>query len=84
MDLKGTFEQAAIDVKKLTQKPSNDELLELYSLYKQATEGDVKGTRPGLLDIKGRAKFDAWTKKKGMTAEVAMESYVTLVKKLSQ
>lgn len=84
MDLKATFEQAAVDVKKLSVRPTNDELLELYSLYKQATEGDVNGTRPGILDLKGRAKYDAWARKKGMAAPTAMESYVNLVQKLKK
>jgi len=84
MDLKATFEKAAEDVKKITDRPSNEDLLELYALYKQATEGDVKGTRPGLLDLKGRAKYDAWALKKGMAAPTAMESYVNLVQKLKK
>jgi diazepam-binding inhibitor (GABA receptor modulating acyl-CoA-binding protein) len=35
------FDKAAEDVKNLKQTPSDDELLELYALYKQATVGDV-------------------------------------------
>ena len=59
--------------------PSQDQLLSLYGLYKQANLGDVSGKRPGMLDIKGRAKFDAWTKRKGDSKEGAMKSYVELV-----
>ena len=58
-DLKIAFEKAQDDVKKMTQKPSNDVLLKLYSLYKQSSEGDVSGKRPGITDFKGRAKYDA-------------------------
>ena len=56
------FAEAKGRVEQLTKRPTNDQLLELYAFYKQATEGDVTGSRPGLLDLKGRAKFDAWTK----------------------
>lgn len=76
------FGEAQQRVLKLKTKPSNETLLELYSLYKQATEGDAKGQRPGLLDIRGRAKYDAWVLKKGMTQEEAMEVYVDLVDRL--
>jgi len=81
-DLKAQFEQAQKDVKTLTKRPSNEDLLTLYSLFKQATDGDVKGARPGMLDMVGRAKYDAWTKLKGTNAEQAMKSYLAVVKKL--
>ena len=73
------FAEAQERVQKLSQTPSNDELLDLYALYKQATAGDASGKRPGMLDIKGRAKFDAWKKRKGMSREQAMQQYVELV-----
>ena len=78
------FEDAQKRVKTLTEAPSNDELLELYALYKQATVGDVSGSRPGMMDFKGRAKFDAWTKKKGGSKEASMTSYVALVGRLTK
>lgn len=81
-DLRATFEQASQDIHKLTSRPSNEQLLSLYAFYKQATEGDVKGSRPGMLDLKGRAKFDAWTKIKGTGAEAAMQRYVDLAHSL--
>ena len=59
-------------------------LLQLYGLYKQATEGDVSGKRPGLLDVKGRAKFDAWTERKGLSTEKARSEYVALVTRLEK
>lgn len=83
MELSARFEDAQTRVKKLAKAPSTDDLLELYALYKQATAGDVSGSRPGMLDMKGRAKFDAWTKKKGTAKDAAMTSYVALVDKLS-
>src|SRR5687767_10560045 len=64
--LKQEFETAAAEVQKLPSRPDNDTLLKLYSLYKQATEGDAKGSRPGLLDLKGRKKYDAWAAIRGM------------------
>ena len=74
-----TFADAQEQVKKLTKRPSNAELLDLYGLYKQATDGDVKGSRPGMLDMKGRAKFDAWTSRKGKAQAEARARYVALV-----
>ena len=62
---------------------ANDELLELYAFYKQATVGDVSGSRPGMLDLKGRAKYDAWSKKKGVSKDDAMTKYVALVDRLT-
>lgn len=76
------FAEAKGRVEKLTKRPTNDQLLELYAFYKQATEGDVSGSRPGLLDLKGRAKFDAWTKAKGTGKDEAMKKYVALVDSL--
>ncbi len=76
------FEDAQKRVKTLTSAPSNELLLELYALFKQATTGDVSGSRPGMMDFKGRAKFDAWTKKKGTGKEAAMTAYVVLVDRL--
>jgi len=78
------FEAAAKKVNSLAQTPSNDVLLELYGLYKQATSGDVSGKRPGMLDMKGRAKFDAWTNRKGMSAEAARTAYVALVARIAR
>jgi acyl-CoA-binding protein len=76
------FRDAQERVKKLSKRPSNPELLDLYGLYKQGTEGDVKGSRPGLLDLKGRAKFDAWTSRKGLAQAEARARYVALVGEL--
>jgi acyl-CoA-binding protein len=82
MSLKQDFDQASQDVTQLATRPDNDTLLALYSLYKQATEGDVQGKRPGILDIKGRKKFDAWAERSGMATERAMQEYVALVRRL--
>ena len=83
MELSAKFEDAQVRVKQLSKSPSTDELLELYALYKQATTGDVSGSRPGMLDMKGRAKYDAWAKKKGTTKDDAMTRYVALVDRLT-
>jgi diazepam-binding inhibitor (GABA receptor modulator, acyl-CoA-binding protein) len=79
MDLAAKFEDAQARVKTLKATPGNDDLLSLYALYKQATAGDVTGKRPGMMDFKGRAKFDAWEGRKGMSKDRAMEAYVALV-----
>lgn len=81
-DLKAKFEAAVAASKTLKEKPDNQTLLQLYALYKQATEGDVTGKRPGMMDMVGRAKYDAWAKLEGTVAETAMKSYTDLVKKL--
>ena len=78
------FTQACERVKTLTKNPSNEELLELYGLFKQGTEGNVSGKKPGFLDIKGRKKFEAWESKKGMPGEVAQKQYIDLVTQLEK
>jgi len=80
--LQQQFEQAQKDVQALAERPDNDTLLELYSYYKQATDGDVSGARPGPLDFKARAKYDSWADRKGMSKDVAMKGYVKLVNHL--
>lgn len=81
---KDKFTAAKAQVEKLKARPSNADLLELYGLYKQATDGDVTGSRPGMLDLKGRAKYDAWAGKKGLSGEDAMKKYVAAVERLSK
>lgn len=78
------FEQASITSKTLKKAPDNDALLALYSLYKQGSVGDCSGTRPGVMDMVGRAKFDAWMARKGTAREAAMGEYVALVTQLKQ
>lgn len=82
MALTEDFAAAQVRVKQLTKAPDASELLELYALFKQGTLGDAQGERPGMLDFKGRAKYDAWQAKKGTAKEAAMQSYVTLVEQL--
>jgi diazepam-binding inhibitor (GABA receptor modulator, acyl-CoA-binding protein) len=79
---KDKFADAKARVEKLSRRPSNEQLLELYGLYKQATEGDAAGARPGLFDLKGRAKYDAWARRKGTTKDAAAKAYVALVDEL--
>jgi diazepam-binding inhibitor (GABA receptor modulator, acyl-CoA-binding protein) len=83
MPLADDFDSAQHRVKALKATPTNDDLLELYSLYKQATVGDVGGKRPGMLDFRARAKFDAWAARRGMDKTAAMQSYVALVARLA-
>jgi acyl-CoA-binding protein len=82
MALTDDFVAAQARVKTLSAAPSNETLLELYSLFKQATEGDVQGKRPGMLDLKGRYKYDAWAGRKGVSKDAAMQQYVALVNRL--
>lgn len=81
-DLKKTFEQAVADSKNLPEKPDNQTLLQIYSLYKQATAGDVEGKKPGFGDMVGRAKWDAWNALKGKSADEAMQEYIDLIEGL--
>jgi acyl-CoA-binding protein len=81
-DLKAKFEKAAKDVQGLKERPDNDTLLRLYALYKQGSEGDVKGDKPGFFDFVGTAKYEAWAKLKGTSQDDAMKKYVDTVKKL--
>jgi acyl-CoA-binding protein len=81
-DIKAQFEQAQKDVKTLSKRPGNDDMLALYSMFKQGNEGDVSGARPGMLDMVGRAKYDAWAKLKGTSKDDAMKAYVDKVKAL--
>ena len=82
MALLDDFTTAVSKSKELTKRPSNEELLDLYALFKQATDGDVSGDRPGGFDFKAIAKFDAWANKKGISKDQAMTEYVSLMNRL--
>jgi acyl-CoA-binding protein len=83
-DLKAQFDKAVADSKTLPERPDNQTMLKLYALYKQATNGDVSGTRPGFTDMVGRAKWDAWNEIKGTSGDEAMKQYVSLVEDLKE
>ncbi|WP_153147260.1 acyl-CoA-binding protein [Dechloromonas sp. H13] len=78
-DLQAAFDAAVAASKTLSERPDNQTLLRIYSLFKQATEGDVAGRRPGFTDLVGRAKYDAWAGLQGTSAEAAMQAYVDLI-----
>jgi diazepam-binding inhibitor (GABA receptor modulator, acyl-CoA-binding protein) len=81
--LKEQFEKAVADSKTLPEKPANDVLLQLYSLYKQATEGDASGDGPANpFDFVARAKHMAWQEHKGKSPDEAMQAYINLVQQL--
>lgn len=82
MELQQQFESAVARSKELTKRPTNEELLDLYALFKQASEGDVTGERPGGFDFKGIAKYDAWADRKGKSKEDAMREYIALMDRL--
>jgi carboxylesterase len=77
-----TLEAAVATSKTLRKAQDNDTLLALYSLYKQATAGDVVGARPGGLDMVNRAKYDAWAGRRGTSREEAMRQYAALIERL--
>lgn len=76
------FDKAVAESKQLPEKPDNATLLRIYALYKQATEGDAQGKRPGFGDLVGRAKYDAWAGVKGKSAADARQEYVDLIESL--
>ena len=83
MDLQKQFDDAVANSKTLNEKPSNEVLLQLYSLFKQATTGDVNTEPPSNpFDFVNKAKYDAWSALKGRSKETAMQEYVDLVNKL--
>jgi len=85
MDQKEIFEKAVADSKTLPAKPDNETLLRLYSLYKQATEGDINTDNPpGMFDFVAKAKYDAWLNLKGMTSADAMQQYIAVVESLAK
>jgi acyl-CoA-binding protein len=81
-DVDGLFAKALEDVKQLPERPGNLTLLRLYALFKQATEGDVHGDKPGFTDIVGKYKYDAWAALQGTPQETARQQYVELVESL--
>ena len=81
-DLQTQFETAAKEAQALPKKPSNENLLLLYSYYKQATNGDASGKRPGFADMVGRAKYDAWANLQGTSQDDAKQAYIALVDQL--
>ncbi len=84
MTTEAEFLAATERVKNLPAKPDNDTLLELYGLFKQATEGDAHGPKPAMFDFVGRAKYDAWQEREGMSQDDARAEYVALVEKLER
>jgi len=83
-DLRKKFDAAAAAVLKAKKDPGSDLKLKLYAHYKQATDGDVSGEKPGFADFVNRAKYEAWAKLKGMSADDAMSAYVKLVERVTR
>ena len=81
--LKTTFEAAVAESKSITERPDNSTLLKIYALYKQASTGDNTEPKPGLTDLVGRAKWDAWDGFKGTSQDTAMQQYIDLIASLS-
>ena len=79
MELKDKFKKAVVESREFAIRPDNDTLLKIYSLYKQATEGDNNAEQPGMFDFVAKAKYEAWNKLKGMSADDAMQQYVDTV-----
>ena len=85
MGLEEDFQKAVDEVSnKIKKTMSNDELKEIYALFKQGTVGDINTTRPGMLDLKGKAKWDAWNSKKGMSQDEAKQKYIEVANQLKE
>ncbi len=82
-DLQASFEAAVANSRNLSERPDNATLLKIYALYKQATEGDVQGDKPGFSDLVGRAKWDAWNQLRGTAGDEARQRYSDLIDSLS-
>lgn len=82
MGLTEDFENAVTRSKALPERPSNDVLLKIYGLYKQATEGDVSGDEPGMFDFVAKAKYTAWKERQGLSSDEAMQQYIDLIRSL--
>jgi diazepam-binding inhibitor (GABA receptor modulator, acyl-CoA-binding protein) len=80
--LNTAFEAAVAESKTLASRPDNSTLLKIYALFKQASEGDITGKRPGFTDLVGRAKYDAWAKLQGTTSNDAKQAYIDLISEL--
>jgi len=81
-EINSRFERAAAAAKSLPEKPDNNTLLKLYALFKQGSAGDVAGEKPGFFDFVAAAKYEAWEKLKGLSADEARNQYIDLVRKL--
>ncbi|HMA52615.1 MAG TPA: acyl-CoA-binding protein [Magnetospirillaceae bacterium] len=83
MSLTERFEEAVAKSKTLTTRPDNQTLLNIYALYKQGTQGDVRGDKPGFVDMVGRAKYEAWEGQQGKSQDEAMSEYIALIDRLA-
>lgn len=81
-DLQQRFDAAAAESKNLSERPDNDTLLKIYALYKQGSNGDAQGPRPGFTDMIGRMKYDAWAALEGLSKDDAMRQYIALIDSL--
>ena len=81
-DLNATFEESVKNSTSISERPDNATLLKIYALYKQATEGDNEGKKPSFTDMVARAKWDAWSKLEGTTADEAKQQYIDLITSL--
>jgi diazepam-binding inhibitor (GABA receptor modulator, acyl-CoA-binding protein) len=82
MSLQAKFDAAVAASKNLSERPDNATLLQLYALYKQSTDGDNETKKPGMMDMVGRAKWDAWNNVKGQDKKAAMQAYIDLIESL--
>ena len=81
-EINSRFEQASTAAKSLPERPDNDTMLQLYALYKQGSSGDVSGSKPGMFDFVGVAKYEAWKRIQGLSQDDARNQYIDLVAKL--
>lgn len=80
--LQAAFDNAVAESRNLSERPDNATLLKIYALYKQGSQGDVQGDKPGFSDLVGRAKWEAWNALKGTSADDAKQQYIALIDSL--
>jgi diazepam-binding inhibitor (GABA receptor modulator, acyl-CoA-binding protein) len=78
MSLEDKFKEYANAVKNIQKKPSDENLLKLYSFYKQATVGDVNTTCPSMFNYVNYTKWNAWYEHKGKSKNDAMIEYIKI------
>ena len=76
------FDKAVRRVDSFKSRPPDETLLHLYGLYKQVTVGDINTEMPGIFDMKGRAKWNAWKSYSGLDKTTARTYYINLVNQM--
>lgn len=77
------FAQAKERLNSLKEDPGNEVKLKIYALFKQATIGKCNTPKPGMMDIVGKYKWNAWNDLGSMSQDDAQQEYIKLVDNLA-